>query len=117
METAYRVAQRLSLERRSRLWYAEGFRLFQLSRVEMVVINSINVLDHIAVTVSDMDRSLAFYHDVFGWTFQRYEGAPAYYGLATTGESNPGINGALFKRWISAIMESRSRSGGRSRTS
>jgi glyoxylase I family protein len=30
------------------------------------VINSINVLDHIAVTVSDMDRSLAFYRDLLG---------------------------------------------------
>lgn len=27
---------------------------------------SINVLDHIAVTVSDMDRSLAFYRDLLG---------------------------------------------------
>ena len=27
---------------------------------------SINVLDHIAVTVSNMDRSLAFYRDLLG---------------------------------------------------
>src|SRR5258706_8704236 len=30
------------------------------------MVNSINVLDHISVTVSDMERSLAFYRDLLG---------------------------------------------------
>lgn len=30
------------------------------------MINKVNVLDHIAVTVSDLDRSLAFYRDMLG---------------------------------------------------
>ena len=30
------------------------------------MINSINILDHVAVTVSDMERSLAFYCDLLG---------------------------------------------------
>lgn len=30
------------------------------------MINSVNILDHVAVTVSDMDRSLAFYCDLLG---------------------------------------------------
>jgi len=30
------------------------------------VINSVNVMDHISVTVSDMERSLAFYRDLLG---------------------------------------------------
>jgi catechol 2,3-dioxygenase-like lactoylglutathione lyase family enzyme len=30
------------------------------------MINKVNVLDHIAVTVSDLDRSLAFYRDLLG---------------------------------------------------
>ena len=30
------------------------------------MINTINILDHVAVTVSDMDRSLAFYCDLLG---------------------------------------------------
>ena len=30
------------------------------------MLNSVNVLDHISVTVSDLDRSLAFYRDVLG---------------------------------------------------
>ena len=54
---------------------------------------------HFEIPVDDPDRAETFYGAVFGWTFQRYEGAPQYYGLATTGESDkPGINGALFQR-------------------
>lgn len=53
---------------------------------------------HFEIPVDDPDRAEAFYQNVFGWSFQRYEGAPQYYGLATTGEGEPGINGALFQR-------------------
>jgi hypothetical protein len=53
---------------------------------------------HFEVPVDDPDRAEKFYAEVFGWTFDRYPGAPDYYGMATTGESNPGINGALFQR-------------------
>ena len=59
---------------------------------------------HFELPVDDPDRAEAFYRNVFGWTFQRYEGAPSYYGLATTGESNPGINGALFQRDADAVL-------------
>ena len=53
---------------------------------------------HFEIPVDDPDRAEAFYQSVFGWTFQRYEGAPSYYGLAATGDSVPGIDGALFQR-------------------
>lgn len=53
---------------------------------------------HFEIPVDDADRAEAFYSRVFGWTFQRFEGAPDYYGMANTGEENPGINGALYKR-------------------
>jgi predicted enzyme related to lactoylglutathione lyase len=53
---------------------------------------------HFEIPVDDPDRAEKFYTDVFGWKFQRFEGAPQYYGLATTGESDAGINGALFQR-------------------
>ena len=33
---------------------------------EMTMITCVNVLDHISVTVSDMDPSLAFYRDLLG---------------------------------------------------
>jgi len=53
---------------------------------------------HFEVPVDDPDRAEAFYTSVFGWSFQRYPGAPEYYGMASTGDTEPGINGALFQR-------------------
>ena len=54
---------------------------------------------HFEVPVDDPDRAEKFYADAFGWTFNRFPGAPRYYGLATTGEESvPGINGALYER-------------------
>jgi predicted enzyme related to lactoylglutathione lyase len=53
---------------------------------------------HFEIPVDDPDRAEKFYASVFGWTFQRYPGAPQYYGLAATGDTTPGIDGALFQR-------------------
>jgi uncharacterized protein len=53
---------------------------------------------HFEIPVDDPDRAEKFYASVFGWTFQRFPGAPSYYGMATTGDTEPGINGALFQR-------------------
>jgi uncharacterized protein len=56
-------------------------------------------VNHFEMPVDDPDRAEKFYADVFGWKFQRFDGAPAYYGMATTGDdSKDGINGALFAR-------------------
>ena len=54
---------------------------------------------HFEMPVDDPDRAEAFYSAVFGWTFERFPGAPQYYGMVTTGpDSEPGINGGLFQR-------------------
>jgi uncharacterized protein len=53
---------------------------------------------HFEIPVDDPDRAERFYATAFGWTFQRYPGAPNYYGLAATGDTTPGIDGALFQR-------------------
>jgi predicted enzyme related to lactoylglutathione lyase len=53
---------------------------------------------HFEIPVDDPDRAEDFYSKAFGWSFNRFEGAPEYYGLATTGDTNPGINGALYQR-------------------
>jgi predicted enzyme related to lactoylglutathione lyase len=55
---------------------------------------------HFEIPVEDADRAEKFYRELFGWTFQRYEDAPSYYGMTTTGPDSdtPGINGALFQR-------------------
>src|SRR5438445_13352395 len=54
--------------------------------------------NHFEIPVDDPDRAERFYASVFGWTFDRFPGAPQYYGMANTGEGEPGINGALFQR-------------------
>jgi predicted enzyme related to lactoylglutathione lyase len=54
---------------------------------------------HFEIPVDDPDRAEKFYSDAFGWTFNRFPGAPSYYGLASTGdESERGIDGALYAR-------------------
>jgi uncharacterized protein len=58
---------------------------------------------HFEIPVDSPDRAEKFYSGVFGWNFQRYEGAPEYYGMATTGDTDPGINGALFQRTPDAV--------------
>lgn len=56
--------------------------------------------NHFELPVDDPDRAEKFYSELFGWTIQRYDGAPNYYGLVTTGPDSetPGINGAFYKR-------------------
>ena len=58
---------------------------------------------HFEIPVDDPDRAEKFYGTVFGWTFNRYPGAPMYYGLAGTGDTTPGIDGALFQRSQGAV--------------
>ncbi len=53
---------------------------------------------HFEIPVDDPDRAEKFYSAVFGWSFNRFPDAPMYYGLAATGDTNPGIDGALFQR-------------------
>ena len=53
---------------------------------------------HFEIPVDEPDRAENFYGTIFGWTFNRYDGAPSYYGLAATGDTTPGIDGALFQR-------------------
>jgi uncharacterized protein len=53
---------------------------------------------HFEIPIDDPDRAEKFYSNVFGWSFNRFEGSPQYYGLAATGEGQPGIDGALQQR-------------------
>ena len=46
--------------------------------------------NHFEIPVDNPDRAEKFYTEVLGWAFQRYDGAPSYYGLATTGEGGVG---------------------------
>ena len=61
--------------------------------------------NHFEIPVDEPDRAEKFYGDVFGWTFQRFEGAPSYYGMTTTGpDDKTGINGALFQRGDTTVV-------------
>jgi len=53
---------------------------------------------HFEVHASDPDRLIAFYTDLFGWSFAKWDG-PMDYWLITTGPNDqPGINGGLVRR-------------------
>ena len=52
---------------------------------------------HFEIFADDPQRAIAFYSDMFGWTFQQFGDQP--YWLVTTGpDSEPGINGGLAPR-------------------
>jgi predicted enzyme related to lactoylglutathione lyase len=54
---------------------------------------------HFEIHADDLDRAESFYTGLFGWTVQRWEGAPVDYRLLTTGpDGEPGIDGALTTR-------------------
>src|SRR5439155_24728904 len=50
---------------------------------------------HFEIHGSDPAAVMAFYRELFGWTFQRWGEQP--YWIATTGEG-PGIDGAVVER-------------------
>lgn len=53
---------------------------------------------HFEIHAGDPDRAVNFYQNLFGWTFQKWEG-PMPYWLVTTGpDDQPGINGGLLPR-------------------
>lgn len=56
-----------------------------------------NRFTHFELATNDLEKTAAFYRDVFGWQIQKWEG-PVDYWLVTTGDtSTPGINGGLMK--------------------
>jgi len=55
-----------------------------------------NRVVHFDVYADDVDRAIAFYQNVFGWSIEKVEGMD--YWLIKTGEGEPGIDGGLSKR-------------------
>ncbi len=54
---------------------------------------------HFEIPADDPDRAAAFYRDVFGWKFEKWDGGPMPYWLITTGgNGEPGIDGGLLPR-------------------
>jgi len=51
---------------------------------------------HFEIYTEHPEAVQPFYHDVFGWTFKRFEGGPVEYWLVTTGsDKEGGINGGV----------------------
>jgi uncharacterized protein len=69
------------------------FVLSPLSRRKPFVTNRVV---HFDIYVDDVERAIAFYQTVFGWTIQKVEWMD--YWLIKTGEGQPGIDGGLGKR-------------------
>ena len=56
-----------------------------------------NRFTHFELASSDLEKTAAFYRDVFGWQVQKWEG-PVEYWLVTTGDQTTvGINGGLMQ--------------------
>lgn len=54
---------------------------------------------HFDMVADDLERAKAFYGEVFGWKFRKFEGGEQEYWLITTGEApEPGIDGGLSLR-------------------
>lgn len=52
---------------------------------------------HFELDAEDPERAAKFYKDVFGWTFQKWEGPMEYWLVMTGDQETPGIDGGLFK--------------------
>ena len=50
---------------------------------------------HFELATDDLEKTAAFYREVFGWDVQKWEGPPEYWLIMTGDDSTPGINGGL----------------------
>ena len=53
---------------------------------------------HFEIPADDPARAQKFFEDVFGWTFQKWDGPQPYWIVVTGPEGTPGINGGMMKR-------------------
>jgi uncharacterized protein len=45
---------------------------------------------HVEIGASDTQRALSFYSDLFGWSFEKFEGSPTEYHMARFSEDTGG---------------------------
>jgi predicted enzyme related to lactoylglutathione lyase len=53
---------------------------------------------HFEIPSDNPERAIAFYSEIFGWTFQKWEGPMQYWLINTGPTTEPGINGGLLLR-------------------
>ena len=52
-------------------------------------------LVHFEMNVKDVHKTIAFYEEIFGWKFNKWDGPIEYWLIMTGDESEPGIDGGL----------------------
>lgn len=57
-----------------------------------------NRVIHFEIHVDDLQRASKFFGDVFGWTFQKWDGPQEYWLISTGDPKSPGIDGGMMKR-------------------
>jgi len=50
---------------------------------------------HFELNVKDVEKTIKFYENVFGWKIEKWEGPMDYWLIMTGEESEPGIGGGL----------------------
>jgi predicted enzyme related to lactoylglutathione lyase len=50
---------------------------------------------HFELNVKDVDKTIKFYEDVFGWKIEKWEGPIDYWLIMTGDKDEPGIDGGL----------------------
>ena len=53
---------------------------------------------HFEIHADDPARAVAFYRELFGWEFTKWEGDWPYWLIRTGGAGDPGIDGGLMQR-------------------
>jgi predicted enzyme related to lactoylglutathione lyase len=53
---------------------------------------------HFEIHADNPDRAIAFYRNLFGWEFTKWDGPMPYWLIKTGPDNAPGINGGLLKR-------------------
>jgi uncharacterized protein len=53
---------------------------------------------HFNMPADDIARAKKFYSEVFGWSFEKWDGPMEYWLTKTGDDKQPGINGGLAKR-------------------
>ncbi len=53
---------------------------------------------HFEIHAEDPSRAVAFYTELFGWEFAKWDGPMDYWLIKTGPDSTPGINGGMVRR-------------------
>lgn len=56
-----------------------------------------NRFTHFELATDDLEKTAAFYREVFGWKIEKWEGPVDYWLVSTGDQESPGINGGLMQ--------------------